>query len=912
MLATLSDDGEYEVTLAARDAVGGTASSGNRSGDVVVSFTIDNTAPAVPTLLLPMADAFVNGNPTQTWEAVADADHYVYASYYDENGNNQAYTTTVHGTSRSVGGMQTVTFWWRVKAVDAAGNESGWSELRKLNVDNTKPVIVMSGDAEMTVAQGSTYVDEGATCTDVLDGACTVTATSDVDTSIVGTYTVAYDATDTARNVADTVTRTVHVTDQTAPVVTIEAPSADATLRGTVDIYATIKENVAMGNYNIAIYPGDADFMDFSTRLEQENVNPAAIFSNEKIYGWDTTAYDDGVYLIRFAARDAAGNRDLNVGEEYTGGNDSQHVIRVTVDNTAPMATIDGESPKATYNGNTDISVHAIDDNYSRTELYRSGEVSPFKTYTGAWFGLWWLADNDYRMVVIDEAGNSTEYTFMVDRTDPIITFKEPTTGSVHTGDIHLRATCDEECDYVNFWWRAEGESFDSASKRYHYVHDNGTNFEWDLNSLAAEKADGSTYAMSDGTYYLYAAGKDVVGNWARTAGEVEISIDNTAPESTIDGGEDGARVYMNEWDGSISGTASDNLSGVNRVELSIMRESDGTYYDGGSWVAGEAFVTATGAESWTYALPSPAEDVYTVVSHAVDEAGNREDTYTITIVYDVTIPEVDLMIDPAERDGDNGWYITTPNITLVASDNYDLEKIEYRFEDNADWTLYAGPVTVTDGKRTFSYRATDMAGNVTDTGVKYVKVDTEAPDEVNDTDAEYEDGELTLYWDVDDDDIDRVYVYRGSKKTFSRDRHSLIGNNDDNEEEFTDDDVEPGRRYYYKLVSRDEAGNMGGAKIISVRIPEEEGESLIVTDEGTEADVPAVSEENSNGEGEAGASGGEVAGEEIGEEEGVVEGVSTSATGRYGWLLWILLAIVVGYAAYWRFVGRKAEESAK
>jgi len=49
LFTTLTDDGDYEVTLAARDAVGGTASSGNRSANVVKSFIIDNTAPATPT-----------------------------------------------------------------------------------------------------------------------------------------------------------------------------------------------------------------------------------------------------------------------------------------------------------------------------------------------------------------------------------------------------------------------------------------------------------------------------------------------------------------------------------------------------------------------------------------------------------------------------------------------------------------------------------------------------------------------------------------------------------------------------------------------------------------------------------------------------------------------------------------------
>ena len=126
---------------------------------------------------------------------------------------------------------------------------------------------------------------------------------------------------------------TYEIGDIIAPVVTIESPTEGVLVNGIVDIYGSIVEDFAMGNYNIAIYAGDADFMDFSKRLEQDNGYPTTGFSNEKIYTWDTTTYADGDYLIRFAARDKAGNRDLS-GDPYIGGDDSQHVIKVTVKNT--------------------------------------------------------------------------------------------------------------------------------------------------------------------------------------------------------------------------------------------------------------------------------------------------------------------------------------------------------------------------------------------------------------------------------------------------------------------------------------------------------------------------------------------------------------------------------------------------
>ena len=68
----------------------------------------------------------------------------------------------------------------------------------------------------MTVEQGSSYVDAGATA----DGGETVTTYGSVDTSTVGTYYIDYLATDEAGNDGFAY-RTVNVVAATPPVITI-------------------------------------------------------------------------------------------------------------------------------------------------------------------------------------------------------------------------------------------------------------------------------------------------------------------------------------------------------------------------------------------------------------------------------------------------------------------------------------------------------------------------------------------------------------------------------------------------------------------------------------------------------------------------------------------------------------------
>jgi hypothetical protein len=60
---------------------------------------------------------------------------------------------------------------------------------------------------------GDAYVDAGATATDAADGDVTsrITTKNPVDTAVIGTYTVTYDATDLSGNSAPPATRSVSV-----------------------------------------------------------------------------------------------------------------------------------------------------------------------------------------------------------------------------------------------------------------------------------------------------------------------------------------------------------------------------------------------------------------------------------------------------------------------------------------------------------------------------------------------------------------------------------------------------------------------------------------------------------------------------------------------------------------------------
>lgn len=95
---------------------------------------------------------------------------------------------------------------------DATLKLNGVGDTSGVLVDAVKPVLDINGPNPLIVQQHSTFSDPGASSSE--DG--TVTATGNIDTSVLGDQTVSYDTTDPAGNSADTVTRVVRIVEAVA------------------------------------------------------------------------------------------------------------------------------------------------------------------------------------------------------------------------------------------------------------------------------------------------------------------------------------------------------------------------------------------------------------------------------------------------------------------------------------------------------------------------------------------------------------------------------------------------------------------------------------------------------------------------------------------------------------------------
>ena len=90
------------------------------------------------------------------------------------------------------------------------------------NLDSDAPTITINGSNTVSINQGETYTDDGASCSDKVDGTLEVSTTNTVDSSRPNTYTVTYECTDSSGNTS-TATRTVTVEpDRDQPTITLE------------------------------------------------------------------------------------------------------------------------------------------------------------------------------------------------------------------------------------------------------------------------------------------------------------------------------------------------------------------------------------------------------------------------------------------------------------------------------------------------------------------------------------------------------------------------------------------------------------------------------------------------------------------------------------------------------------------
>lgn len=137
---TVASDGTFSVTFPAPASVKGahTVTASDNVSSIPLTFVMEATAPAVPTLSKPDAGTKAKSQATFEWAAVTDLSGVTYTLQIatdtaftelvleKELLTESEYTLTKAEKLESV--SQETPYYWRVKAIDGASNESAWSD----------------------------------------------------------------------------------------------------------------------------------------------------------------------------------------------------------------------------------------------------------------------------------------------------------------------------------------------------------------------------------------------------------------------------------------------------------------------------------------------------------------------------------------------------------------------------------------------------------------------------------------------------------------------------------------------------------------------------------------------------------------------------------------------------------------
>ncbi|QXP75429.1 DUF5011 domain-containing protein [Tenacibaculum sp. AHE15PA] len=276
----MSTPGNYTVTYNVTDTAGNAATQVTRTVTVQ-----DTTAPVITLVGANPQVLEACGSYTELDATVTDCETGLAVTI----GGDTVDTTTA--------GTYTVTY----NVTDIAGNIA--TEVTRVVTvqDTTVPVITLTGAAAITLESCATYTEAGATVTDCETELAVTIGGDTVDTTTAGTYTVTYNVTDTAGNIATEVTRVVTVQDTTVPVITLTGAAAI-----TLESCATYTE-------------AGATVTDCETGL-------AVTIGGDTV---DTTTA--GTYTVTYNVTDTAGN----IATEVT------RVVTVE-DTTVPVITLTG------------------------------------------------------------------------------------------------------------------------------------------------------------------------------------------------------------------------------------------------------------------------------------------------------------------------------------------------------------------------------------------------------------------------------------------------------------------------------------------------------------------------------------------------------------------------------------------
>ncbi len=211
-----------------------------------------------------------------------------------------------------------------------------------------------------------------------------------------------------------------------------------------------------------------------------------------------------------------------------------------------------------------------------------------------------------------------------------------------------------------------------------------------------------NTTITGDGTHTVVITALDNAGNTAQSTQTIKIDTITPSIGQTLSGTMGNNNYYVSAL--QVTANGSDATSGIASMEVRV---------DNGTWLIVNGAVTlADGHHTWQF--------------RATDHAGNITTTPQQEAYIDATTPVISTSITGTT--GSNNWYRSDVNISVSSSDAGSGMKTLEVLIDNGSWINYTTPISFSSGVHTYQLRATDNAGNITETVAAEIKVDKTTP----------------------------------------------------------------------------------------------------------------------------------------------------------------------------------------
>ncbi|PWG78006.1 Ig-like domain-containing protein, partial [Pararcticibacter amylolyticus] len=483
----------------------------------------------------------------------------------------------------------------------------------------------------------------------------------------------------------------------------------------TVDLTAPDAPTVAMASRNAAGYTkltkpvvsGNTEGFATIDIFVDGNPTKAASVTASSVGSWSYTFTADlaeSQHTIVAVATDRAGNTGIG-----------SSVFTFTVDKTAPVTTVTQVSGRnaAGYTSQSKPVVSGTTKANAIVSLYLDGSLTKLVDVTADGSGTWSytfvsdLADGAHSLAAdaIDLAGNtglkSAAFTFTVDTSVPAVPAEPTVPGGNGSATNDTTPTFSGTAEPgASVTVVIDGQTYGPAIA--------GSDGKWEI---------AVSPSLSEGNHTVKVAVTDKAGNTSESTEKIiTIKTDKPAtPEQpTVPGGNGSA---TNDTTPTFSGTAEPGT----KIEVVI----DGKPY-------GPVYADQNG--HWELVInPALAEGGHIVTVKATDIAGNISESAETTITV-----KTDKPVTPEQPTvpGGNGSATndTTPTFSGTAEPGTKIEVVidgkpygPVYADQNGHWELVINPA-LTEGGHTVTVKATDIAGNVSESAETTITVKTDKP----------------------------------------------------------------------------------------------------------------------------------------------------------------------------------------